>query len=371
MKALKTIGWGLYLSCSWTWCIGMFLPVILMHRYGWLGFFIFSIPNVLGCAAFGYVVRTPERSRELVEKYKTAISLFAIVTIAFHAFFVSMLSLVYLNDYVLLVSAWLPFCILALSACLAFLPTKFWPVLAAFVWLFSVMAGISFFPFNEVPSGGLPWQDAIWMLPITIFGFFLCPYLDPTFHRALQCSPSKHSFGVFGVTFLVMIGITTAYVEIGPPGHVTTLFTLGLILGLHFALQTIFTISAHMKEGISNEVGKRRPLFIALTAFACLLAVSIAHRKGGVSPAGNWFPEWQEDYLRFFVFYGLVFPGIVAIFMLTGKKCTPIRVVLFALVALFMLPLLEIGYIGDQAWLTVLPVIALLTWSFVDKKSTA
>ena len=28
---LNTIGWGAYLACSWTWCIGMFLPVLLIR----------------------------------------------------------------------------------------------------------------------------------------------------------------------------------------------------------------------------------------------------------------------------------------------------------------------------------------------------
>jgi len=331
-----------------------------MHRYGWLGFLIFSIPNVIGCAAFGYVVRTPERSRELVEKYKTAISLFAIVTIAFHVFFIAMLSNVYLNDAISGISIWLPFGMLISATALAFLPTRHWPILASVLWVFSVIVGLTLLPLNEVPQGTLPWQDAIWLLPITTFGFFLSPYLDPTFHRALQCSPSKHSFGVFGIAFAVMIGITCLY-------QGTILTTLSILLGLHLALQTIFTISAHMKEGIRIEVGKRKPMFIAILVVACFIAVGIAHRFGGVSPSGNWLPGWQDDYLRFFVFYGLVFPGLVAIFMLTGKKFTPLRVSLFALVALLSLPLLEAGYLGDQAWLSVLPVVALLTWAFADR----
>ncbi|MDP7005535.1 MAG: hypothetical protein QF718_04930 [Phycisphaerales bacterium] len=346
----------------------MFLPVILMHRYGWLGFWIFSIPNVIGCTAFGYVLRTPERSKELVEKYKTAISLFAIVTVAFHIFFIAMIGLVYFNNFSLgVMSLWVPFCILLAGAFLAFLPTKVWPIIAAILWVFSVIAGLTFLPFKEVPQGEMPWQDAIWLLPITTFGFFLSPYLDPTFHRALQCSPSKHSFGIFGLTFIVMIGITTAYLGIASPNLDSTIFNFSILLGLHFALQSIFTIGAHIKEGLRIELDKRKPLFIVILAFACLIAVGIAHRAGGVSPSGNWLPQWQDDYLRFFVFYGLIFPGLVATFMLTRRTFTPIRVALFALIALLSLPLLEIGYLGNQAWLSVLPVVVLLTWAFADR----
>jgi len=338
----------------------MFLPVILMHRYGWLGFVIFSVPNVIGCAAFGYVVKTPERSRALVEKYKTAISLFAIVTIAFHAFFIAMIANVYMNDFYIGISIWLPFCILAVSACLAFLPTKVWPILAGFLWMFSIFAGISFLPFEAVSQGEHPWQDAVWLLPITTFGFFLCPYLDPTFHRALQCSPSKHAFGVFGVTFAMMIGVTCLY-------QGTILTTISVLLGIHLLLQSIFTISVHIKEGIRIELGKQKTTFVVCTSIACFIAVVLAHRFGSSSPAGNWYPEAQNDYLRFFVFYGLVFPGLVATFMLTGKTFTPIRVAIFVLVALLSMPLLEFGYIGDQAWLSILPVVVLLTWAFSDR----
>jgi hypothetical protein len=340
----------------------MFLPVLLIHRYGWLGFLIFTIPNIIGCTAFGYVIRTPERSKSLVEKYKTVMSLFAIVTIAFHIFFIAMLSLVFLNDFLYLISLWIPFCILAIGACLAFLPTKLWPILAGILWIFSIVVGLSFFPYKVFPPGELPWQDAIWLLPITTFGFFLSPYLDPTFHRALQCSPSKHSFGVFGIAFLLMIGVTSAY-------QGSVLFTLSVLLGLHLALQSIFTIGAHIREGIRIEPAKRKKIFILLTLLAGIVGVVVAHRFGGVSPSGNWLPGWQDDYLRFFVFYGLIFPALVAMFMFTGRTFTPLRVALFIFTALFALPLLEVGYLRGQAWLTVLPVVVFLTWAFADRKS--
>ena len=95
--------------------------------------------------------------------------------------------------------------------------------------------------------------------------------------------------------------------------------------------------------------------------------MAIAHRSGSASPAGNWLPEAQNDYLRFFVFYGMIFPGIVAAFMLTGKTFTLIRVALFILVALLSLPLLEIGYLGGAPWLSVLPVVVFIVWVFADK----
>jgi hypothetical protein len=96
---------------------------------------------------------------------------------------------------------------------------------------------------------------------------------------------------------------------------------------------------------------------------AYLVAIAIAHRPG--ITAGTAL----NDYLRFFVFYGLLFPGLVATFMLTKRSFTSLRVALFALVALLSLPLLEIGYIGNQAWLSILPVVVLLTWAFADRNA--
>ena len=55
-------GWAAYLACSWTWCIGMFLPVLLVRDYGVWGWIVFAVPNVLGAAAMGWVLRSAEVS---------------------------------------------------------------------------------------------------------------------------------------------------------------------------------------------------------------------------------------------------------------------------------------------------------------------
>ena len=50
------LGWAAYLACSWTWCIGMFLPVLLVRELGTLGFVIFAVPNVVGAAMMGTIL---------------------------------------------------------------------------------------------------------------------------------------------------------------------------------------------------------------------------------------------------------------------------------------------------------------------------
>src|SRR5688572_14799987 len=82
------LGWANYLGMSWTWCIGMFLPVLLVRDYGISAWWIFAIPNVVGAAAMGWVLRSAQRSHGLVAHHAPATTLFSLVTIAFHAFFV-------------------------------------------------------------------------------------------------------------------------------------------------------------------------------------------------------------------------------------------------------------------------------------------
>ena len=35
---LPSFSWAIYLGMSWTWCIGMFLPVLLIRDFGPLSF---------------------------------------------------------------------------------------------------------------------------------------------------------------------------------------------------------------------------------------------------------------------------------------------------------------------------------------------
>ena len=84
--------WAIYLGCSWTWCIGMFLPVLLVRDYGFWSFIAFAVPNVAGAAAMGWMVRSPAQSARFCEAHRRACGVFSIVTVLFQAYFVGWMS---------------------------------------------------------------------------------------------------------------------------------------------------------------------------------------------------------------------------------------------------------------------------------------
>src|SRR3954454_24069926 len=83
---VKWLGWAGYLGMSWTWCIGMFLPVLLVRDYDIWGWIVFAIPNVVGAAAMGWIL-TREGSEQITQHHRAAVNAFSIITIAFQLFF--------------------------------------------------------------------------------------------------------------------------------------------------------------------------------------------------------------------------------------------------------------------------------------------
>ena len=84
---LKTLVAGLALASSWTWIIGMYLPRIMMERHGWAGFLAFAVPNVIGCTAFGFVLRKRGAATALRTQIEGEAKWFSSATIAFHVLF--------------------------------------------------------------------------------------------------------------------------------------------------------------------------------------------------------------------------------------------------------------------------------------------
>src|SRR4051812_37464475 len=83
------LSWAVFLACSWTWCIGMYLPVLLVRDYGIWGWVIFAVPNVVGAAAMGWVMNRVRDPLAFERRHSLAMSVFSIVTVAFHLFFVN------------------------------------------------------------------------------------------------------------------------------------------------------------------------------------------------------------------------------------------------------------------------------------------
>ena len=96
-RPLESIQWGLFCTSSWTWCIGMYLPFILLRLWGWPGFWAFFVPNVLGCALFGFVLDA-QRSRALAARLGWACALFSAVTIAYQCWFAGWVSQTFAID---------------------------------------------------------------------------------------------------------------------------------------------------------------------------------------------------------------------------------------------------------------------------------
>jgi hypothetical protein len=350
---LSTAGWGFFCASSWTWCIAMFLPVILLRDFGWPGFVVFAIPNVLGCAAFGYVLDTG-RCGELVKRHRTAMRWFSIAAIAYQAYFVAFLANAALPPSQ---TPWMGVAagggVAAAALILSAAPAGAWPALAVGAYAISLatFAGLGVSELESIAwSGARSGSDLMWLAPVVLFGFLLCPYLDLTFHRARRESPSRHAFAIFAVTFTAMIFLTCAYRD--------RWATLAVVPLAHIAVQCLFTTAAHLRElgRLDAGPGGRRALGL-LVALASLILALAAKRSG--SPGAG-----EAIYLRFLVFYGLIFPAYVLLFLGPGRALSLSRrsLTAYAAAVLIALPVYEVGFVGGRPWLLAIPLAGLVAW---------
>jgi hypothetical protein len=351
-RLLSTAGWGIYLSCSWTWCIGMYLPVILLRDLGWPALLAFAVPNVFGAAAFGYVVRSGARSAALIDRHRPAMRWFSITAIAYHAFFCAFLVAILSPDppwAAVIAGA----AVIAAGLLLSFLPAGSFPILAVIVYCLSLAVFVALGTAHLFPMsarGAQPAERLVWLAPVMAFGFLLCPYLDLTFHRAIDRSPSRHAFAVFAVGFSVMLLLTCAYRD-----HIV----LAAVPLAHIGAQSAFTAGAHLRELRRRggpPAGRTLGLALAVAAAAALLVLAL-----GDDPKSNG----EAVYVRFLVFFGLIFPAWVLLFMGPGRPLSLTRrhVLIYAAAMVVSLPFYEAGFLHGHMWLTAIPLAALLMWA--------
>ncbi|MCA8995761.1 MAG: hypothetical protein KDA80_02220 [Planctomycetaceae bacterium] len=294
-----TILAGLALASSWTWVIGMYLPRILLERFGWAGFFVFAVSNVLGCAAFGRVVHD---EGEINERISNSASWFSSATIAFHLFFsVFLTKTLWPEDYGVLPDSYVflsPLLLLGAAYPLSLLNLRRLILVGALIWCFSLSCLFCLWGNSVDVRPASPSVESFYLLPLMAGGFLICPYLDLTFYEVRKAY-SQRAFDVFGIAFSAMLALTVL-IWMTPPPH---LWWLPL---LHLGLQSVFTIAFHI-GALRRERQRRNDsnLFPAQAVFLpCLVSLLAWYGlTGGRSSDELW-------YLRFLFLYGVAFPSI-------------------------------------------------------------
>jgi hypothetical protein len=369
----SALAWGSYLASSWTWCIGMFLPLLLMRDHGWLGWVVFAAPNVLGAAAMGWTLRTREQSRAMVSAHLPAMLGFSFITRAFQWFFTFGLLATALRDGT--APAILGALVIALVASAAELRTRRTPWVGLVVWILSVALIAAAWRVGGLPDAPLvgPLGDLAslaGLLASCVFGFLLCPYLDLTFHRArAEAARPRIAFGFgFGVLFLAMILGTAAYA--GLAWRVDTL--AAVLVGMHIAAQIGYTAEVHSAESRAaakaageaiEDWGRWLPIVSMLVGLGSLVGVwALSGRLGGQTLAFEW------GYRLFMGFYGLAFPAyvLIAVVPTWGAPQRPTAVMLRAwgVASLVAMPAMYLAFIRkEMTWVWAgLGVVLVAAW---------
>jgi len=370
------IRWGAYLACSWTWCIGMFLPILLLREMGWAGYGIFALPNMIGAAAMGWMIKTRSDSVRFVEHHARAIWWFSAVTLAFHLYWIFWLSsflpralgmpsnhlaggIGFVCVFALIVS-WTAHRGKAQKTALGLLVLSLIVLLGTF---FS--SGLQEAHVSLLKSASQS-ADAFWMLPVMLFGFLLCPYLDITFHHARQQldSAQKGRLGFtlgFMVFFPFMIFLTTRYAGLlagamTGEGTIPTLHPwLAIGILLHIFCQWVFTVTVHLDRiRTIPSVGSKKILLVVLLILAGIVGALILG-----APAYRGLLAGEIGYRLFMSAYGLAFPAYVLYRVITQRKKAVGNSYMMWIAMALTTPFFWMGFIERQA-LWLVPGMALI-----------
>lgn len=325
----------------------MFLPVLMTRDYGAWAFLVFALPNVIGAAAMGWVIPDGVSSRRLMNRHAGAMVLFSQVTVAYQCFFAGWMLPQLIGWWTLLVY---PLITVILIVAVRRDREFSWISLATWVFSLSLGAMLASKGLLHAPAVGTKSQleGAGLLAPVCLFGFLLCPYLDLTFHHALQRAhewggrfASRMAFTLgFVVVFGVMIVGTFYYARLirNPTGAGR------MIVGFHMMLQMCVTIVLHfVQAGVAagNPKGmKGGPLVILGGLAVGVLFWFVAWYYPRETNPMDW-QAGEYVYRAFIGFYGLVAPAYVLMRMLPARSVS-VRTV--AIVCACAAPLYAAGF---------------------------
>jgi len=361
----SVLGWSCFLGCSWTWVIGLFLPILLVRDYGFWGWVVFAVPNVLGAAAMGFVLWSPESSRKVCERHESACLRFSDITVAYHVFVVGWLFNI---DSMIAIAA----VMLVMWLVLWRRPEFILPA-AVLVTVISLIAfcyfldagGWSASVFSASGEPRLSRVDLLLFIPASLTGFLLCPYLDLTFHRARQSlrpQAGKVAFALgFGVVFLVVIIFSLAYAstlsltEGGISINDTNWINLVVV---HMIVQIAFTLSMHV-----HEVTERRGHAGLHRTFSYMICGGALAwwALNDVSITTYSIRIGEVIYRMFLLCYGLAFPAYVWLCMIPyrHRPTRKYRMLIFTATIVIAMPLGFYYFVAMYSWL-ILVVLAIL-----------
>jgi hypothetical protein len=411
---ITTLGWAVFLGVSWTWCIGMYLPVLMVRDFGFWGWVVFAVPNVVGAAAMGWVLRDAKASERITANHPVACAAFSAVTIMFQIEFAGGVVRELMGDAAgsILLAGVLGTIVLTLASRRGDL------VAAAVTLIVSLTAiHVAVRAAHDAHQSGFPWfaahpspervRDLLMLTPVVVFGFLLCPYLDLTFHRARQSTGPRSGavafiVGFFG-PFLAMIVFTLWYAPL-LESHQRAMHLpqpLRWAIGLHMSVQCAFTVAVHVRElllsgrdNLRNDSAAgydpapgERPAFETLdysnlpdtgtkvdgrklAGLVLGLAASVLpHVAASMAEKSAYDVEGHGEcvYRLFMAFYGLVFPAYVWFCMVRlrdGEAAGPTRkkLRLMAAAVLIAAPMYWKGFIDNEMiWLLPGIGVVLLT----------
>lgn len=391
---LPALGWAFFLAVSWTWCIGMFLPVLLIHDMGAWVWLAFALPNVLGAAAMGWVIRRKEDSEALIQSHRLAFMSFSVVTVAFHAMFITWLfgnmPTTFISGILLVV------CVQGILIG-GLLRGKAMLLSAVAIWFVSVgVTSYWLYELNQLfePAfGGDTWlpaldgarptwfMDLVFLVPVMILGFAACPYFDLTFHRAasnLDRRARRLAFSLgFGFLFLGMIVLTFLYARpidlllptwaIGQPQQQLLSVVIPTLFSVHVGMQAGLTGGYHLREVAAvGQTKQTRTWGLAICLIVAGLVAFITHAMNQMPTDKQTSPLLAGEllYRIFMGFYGLVFPTYALLFLLPSRGTTDQPVtqkdwLVFGVTVILALPFFWYGFIAEQ-YVFLLPGVAVM-----------
>jgi hypothetical protein len=346
----------------------MFLPILLVRDYGIAAFLVFAVPNVLGAAAMGFVLRSSDSARRILVRDALAVRLFSAITVLFHLYLIWWLSQAgYVGG-----TLW-PWAVTAIVAFSAFTALRARsPGDAATIYVLSLaIAGFALFTGLEFKLPDAPAREylgvpaLVYLAPVCVFGFLLCPYLDATFLRArlyTTLSESKLAFAAgFGVVFLSMILFTLAYAGLFL-GAAAAGPRVAAAIVLHILIQSGYTIGLHIREGVrlgaddsateSLTTARRRNAIIV--AGLVLLIITAGLQFPGLPGGAGLSPAFEFGYRLFMSAYGLLLPAYVWLVLIPRRDqaAPPALSSVFVWLAACALaaPAFYMGFMRQQEW---------------------